>query len=253
MKDQQSTASDENTHSTKVLAAQPSTKFRLLKFPSRWKPHPNSWRIHQKIGYGYFLAIGIGFLGSLTGLVIADYYQGQGVEQLADAIVQAQLLGKFKDAVVGAQLHGSHLASVVEDSGQLQSENAQFLENVAKAKKLQLEIELFLKGDPAWLAVDSTTLRALLQAYANSLESYVQQTESSLQQIDPLELSPEEVESARRQLLMIVRGEEAMRLERLGTQLTKILDIAQERERQGEVVWEDAQGLEKLIIILSML
>ncbi len=253
MKDQQSTACDENTNSKKVLAAQPSTKFRILKFPSRWKPHPSSWRIHQKIGYGYFLAIGIGFLGSVTGLVIADYYQGQGVEQLADAIVQAQLLGKFKDAVVGAQLHGSHLASVLEDSGQLQSENAQFLENVAKAKKLQLEIELFLKADPAWLAVDPTTLRALLQAYANSLESYVQQTESSLQQFDPLQLSPKEVESARRQLLMIVRGEEAMRLERLGTQLTKILDIAQERERQGEVVWEDAQGLEKLIIIISML
>lgn len=253
MKAQQPTASDENTHSKQVLAPQPSLKFRLLKFPSRWKPHPGSWRIHQKIGYGYFLAIGIGFLGSLTGLVIADYYQGQGVEQLADAVVQAQLLGKFKDAVVEAQLHGSRLASVLEDSGRLQSENAQLLESVARAKKLQFEIERYLKRNPAWLAADPTTLQALLQAYANSLDSYVELTESSLQQIEPQELSPEEVELARRQLLMIARGKEAISLEQLGTQLTQILDIAQERERQGEVVWEDAQGLEKLIIILSML
>ncbi|MDY7022796.1 MAG: hypothetical protein SWJ54_15820, partial [Cyanobacteriota bacterium] len=42
-------------------------------------------RIAHKIGSGYFVAISVGFLGSIAGLVIADYYQGQGVEQLADA------------------------------------------------------------------------------------------------------------------------------------------------------------------------
>src|SRR4028118_666444 len=151
MQPQQPTASDGNTQSKKVLAAQPCTEFRILKFPSRWKPKVGSWRIHQKIGYGYFLAIGIGFVGSLTGLIVADYYQGQGVEQLNDAHVQAQLLGNFKDAVIGAQLHSAHLASVVENSGQLQSEKAQFLRNVARSKKLRLQIERFIESDPAWL------------------------------------------------------------------------------------------------------
>ena len=56
--------------------------------------------IHQKIGGGYFLAIGIGFIGSLSGLAIADYFQGQGVNQLNDAHQQAQLLGNFKDSAL---------------------------------------------------------------------------------------------------------------------------------------------------------
>ncbi len=253
MQPQELTASDRNTKINKLCPAQPSNEFPTSKLTSRWKPKLGSWRIHQKIGYGYFLAIGIGFIGSASGLIIADYYQGQGVEQLNDAHVQAQLLGNFKDAVIGAQLHSAHLASVVENSGQLQSEKAQFLGNVARSKKLRLQIERFIESDPAWLATDSTTLKALLQAYVASLDSYVQIIESSLQPIYQPPTKPEEVESVQKQLLLIIHGEEAMNLERLCTELTTILDTAQAQERQGGEAMEEAQGLEKLIIILSML
>jgi hypothetical protein len=44
-----------------------------------------------------------------------------------------------------------------------------------------------------------------------------------------------------------------MNLERLRAELTTILNTAQAQERQGGDVMEEAQGLEKLIIILSML
>ena len=253
MQPQELRASDGNTQNNQVFATQPLMKFPTSELTSRWKPKVGSWRIHQKIGYGYFLAIGIGFIGSVSGLIIADYYQGQGVEQLNDAHVQAQLLGNFKDAVIGAQLHSAHLASVVENSGHLQSEKAQFLGNVARSKKLRLQIERFIESDPAWLATDSTTLKALLQAYVASLDSYVQIIESSLQPIYQQPTKPEEVESVQKQLLLIVHGEEAMNLERLCTELTTILDTAQAQERQGGEVMEEAQGLEKLIIILSML
>ncbi|MBD1899670.1 ATP-binding protein [Trichocoleus sp. DQ-A3] len=254
MQPQEPTAADDTTESQKVLATQSlSTDRHSLKSLLPWKPKASSWRIHQKIGYGYFLAIAIGFFGSLAGLVIADYYQGQGVKQLNDAHVQAQLLGNFKDAVIEVQLHGSHLAAVLEDSQQLQLEKAQFFDCVSKAKKLRLEIERFIKSNPAWLAATPDTIQELLQAYTTTLDSYVQQTESSLQPIDQLQLQPKAVESARRQLLIAIRGESAMTLERFNAQLSTLLDMAQKQEQQGREVMENAQGLEKIIIILSML
>ncbi|MBD2742759.1 ATP-binding protein [Coleofasciculus sp. FACHB-1120] len=253
MQPQEPTASDDNTQSQKVLAQQLSTESRLLKYLLPWKPRAGSWGIHQKIGYGYFLAIAIGFFGSLTGLGIADYYQDQGIKQLNDAHVQAQLLANFKDAVVEVQLHGSHLAAVLEDSQQLQSEKAQFFDCVARTQKLRGEIERFIQSNPVWLAATPDTLQGLLQAYTTTLDSYTQQTESSLQQIDRSQLQSEAVESARRQLLMAIRGESAMTLERFNTELSRILDIAQKQEQQGAEVMEDAQRLGKLIVILSML
>lgn len=242
-----------NTVNKKVLVAQPPTENQSQKILSRWKPKAGSWRIHQKIGYGYFLAIGIGFSGSLTGLLIADYYQGQGVMQLDDAHRQAQMLGNFKDAVLGAQLHGSQIAAVLDDSRRLQSEKAQFHENIARVKELGLQIERYIDGNPAWLAEDPATIKALLQAFATSLDSYARAIELSLQPINRLQLQPEGVELAQQPILKVVCGEEAKKLERLTAQLTNILNIAQKQEEQGGEMMEEAQGLEKLIIVMSML
>jgi len=208
--------------------------------------------IHQKIGGGYFLAIGIGFIGSLSGLVIADYYQGQGVNQLNDAHQQAQLLGNFKDSALAAQLQGAQLDSFVDNSVQLELQKEHLLASITKAKNLRLQIEKFADSKPAWLAAEPAILKALLQDCTEDLESYADTLLSSLQQMQGSQLSPAQIELARK-MLAIKSGEGAKQLDSRLQEVSKILDIAQQQERQGGEVMEDAQGLEKGIIIISML
>jgi hypothetical protein len=45
-----------------------------VEFPIRGKIKGSSWHTHQKIDYGYLLTIGIRFFGSLTGVVLENYY-----------------------------------------------------------------------------------------------------------------------------------------------------------------------------------
>ena len=124
---------------------EPSDELPTIEFPSRGKLKASSWRIHQKIGYGYFVAIGIGFFGSLTGLVIANYYRGREIRQFNQAQEQRQLLTNYKDAVVGAQLHSSNLAAFLEDSQRLPIKKAEFLNNVEKAEKLEKNYRAFYR------------------------------------------------------------------------------------------------------------
>ncbi len=198
------------------------------------------------------LAIGIGFIGSLSGLVIADYYQGQGLNQLNDAHLQAQLLGNFKDAALAAQLQGAQLDSFVDNSAQLQLQKEQLVASVTKAKNLRLRIEKFAYSQPAWLAAKPEVLKTLLQECTEDLESYADTLKSILQQIEQSELSPLEIESARK-LLATESGEGVKQLNKSLEELSKILEIAQQQEGQGGEVMEDAQGMEKAIIIISML
>lgn len=208
--------------------------------------------IHKKIGYGYLLAIGIGFLGSLSGLVIADYYQGQGLKQFNDAHLQAQLLGNFKDAALAAQLQGSQLDSFVDNSLKLKQQEEQLVKSIVKAKNLRLRIENFADSQPAWLAAKPEVLKLLVQDCTKNLESYADTLKSTLQEIQQSQLSPREIESARK-LLAIESGEGVKQLNSSLEELSKILDIAQQQEGQGGEVMEDAQGMEKAIIIFSML
>ncbi|MEG4810969.1 HAMP domain-containing sensor histidine kinase [Microcoleus sp. F8-D3] len=223
-----------------------------LKFSPSLPSKIGGLPIHQKIGCGYLLAIGIGFLGSLSGLVIADYYQGKGLKQLNDAHLQAQLIGNFKDAALAAQLQGSQLDSVVDNSAKLKQQEEQLFESIVLAKNLRLRIEKFADSQPAWLAAKPEFIKFVVQDCTTKLEAYADTLKSTLQEIQQSQLSPREIESARK-LLAIESGEGVKQLNSSLEELSKILDIAQQQEGQGGEVMEDAQGMEKAIIIISML
>ncbi|MEI1376724.1 ATP-binding protein [Nostoc sp. UHCC 0926] len=237
-----------------MSAEEPSTdELPTIEFPSRGKLKASSWRIHQKIGYGYFVAIGIGFFGSLTGLVIANYYRGREVRQFNQAYEQGQLLSNYKDAVVGAQLHSSNLVAVLENSQQLQSKKADFLKNVEKAKQLESKIAGFIDSKPKRLAATSSTLQTLLLDYKTNLKAYVDQIEVVLKEVDSQQVQPQQISSARSQLLTIMRGETAIRLDQLSESLANILQTAEVQEQERQKAVEEAKVVERFIVIMSML
>ncbi|NDJ20321.1 HAMP domain-containing protein [Nostoc sp. B(2019)] len=253
MPTQKPTPFDSSSESKKVSAEELSTdELPTIEFPSRGKLKASSWRIHQKIGYGYFVAIGIGFFGSLTGLVIANYYRGREVVQLNQAHEQGQLLRNYQDAIVGAQLHSSNLVAVLEDSKQLQSKKAEFIKSFERARKLEPEISGFIDSKPRRLAATSSTLQTLLQDNATNLKSYVDQIEAILQKIDNQQVQPQQISLAREQLLKIMRGQTAMQLEQLSAKLTNILQTAEEQEQGRQKALEQAKVVERLIVMVSM-
>ncbi|ALF55548.1 histidine kinase [Nostoc piscinale CENA21] len=245
---------DSNSASKKMPAKDSSSEeLPTIEFPSSGKLKASSWRIHQKIGYGYFVAIGIGFFGSLTGLVIANYYRGREIRQFNQAQEQRQLLTNYKNAVVGAQLHSSNLVAVLEDSQQLLTKKTEFLRNVNKAEDLERKIDNFIEKKPMQLAATSANLQALLEDYTINLKSYVDQIEAVLKEIDKQPLQPQQIAVVREQLLKIMRGETAMQLDSLSDKLTNILQTAENQEQDRQIDVEQAKGVERLIVMVSML
>ncbi|MFK0732204.1 MAG: ATP-binding protein [Gloeotrichia echinulata HAB0833] len=254
MQTQKPTPIDSSSESKIVSAEEPSTdELPTIEFPSRGKLKASSWRIHQKIGYGYFVAIGIGFFGSLTGLVMANYYRGREIRQLNQAHEQGQLLINYKDAVVGTQLHSSNLVAVLDNSQQLEIKKAEFIKSFEKAKKLDQKITNFIDSKPRTLAATSSTLQTLLQNYGTTLKSYTNQIEAVLAEIDYQKMQPQQMATARGKLLEIMRGETAMQLDQLSQKLSNILQNAEEQEQQRTEAFEQAKGVERLIVIASML
>ncbi|AUT03490.1 two-component sensor histidine kinase [Nostoc sp. CENA543] len=220
-----------------------------IEFPSRGKLKASSWRIHQKIGYGYFVAIGIGFFGSLTGLVIANYYRGKEIREFTQAQEQRQLLSDYKEAVVNAQLHSSHIVAFLEDGQRLPAKKAEFLQNVERARKLERRIDKFINSKPTKkLAATSANLQALLQDYAYYLKSYVDQIEAVLK-----DSNQQQGSVTRDRLLQIMRGQTAVQLDQLAEKLSNILRTAEEQEQIQQNGVEQAKGVERIIVMVSML
>nr|WP_174764039.1 MULTISPECIES: ATP-binding protein [unclassified Anabaena] len=223
-----------------------------IEFPSRGKLKASSWRIHQKIGYGYLVAIGIGFFGSLTGLILANYYRGREVRQFNQANEQKELLSQYQDAIIGAQLSSFNLVALLEDPQKLQSKKNEFLNSVAKAEKLEKNIGGFINSNPRKLAATSATLENLLQDYAVNLKLYIDQIEGVLEKLNSQQLSPQQIASVREDLLVIMRGDIAIKLEDLSNKLTRILHTAQAQEQARQIDIAEAKVVERAIVIVSM-
>lgn len=196
------------------------------------------WRIQKKIGFGYGLALGIGFLGSMFGLVVADYYQGQGVKQLADANIQAQLLVELKAEIERSQYHGLRATAFNDKSISHQESIQQFQQSLAKIKSLQDRITDFFDRNPAWTARDFSEINTLLVDAISQLE-YFQKLHLDNSEISQ-QFQANEIDS----LLAVQNSIES---------LNEIVATAQHQSRQAEIELEDAQGLEKIIIVLSAL
>ncbi|MGB6299600.1 MAG: histidine kinase dimerization/phospho-acceptor domain-containing protein, partial [Rivularia sp. (in: cyanobacteria)] len=223
-----------------------------LEFPSSGKLKASSKRIHQKIGYGYFVAIGIGFLGSLVGLVIANYYRAREIRQFKHAQHQTQMLADYKDALIEVQLHGYSLAAVAKLPQKLSAEKAQFDRSIREVQDVEAEIAKFLNDKPRSLAAAKPVVQVLVREYQDNLESYTQQLNSILQQANG-ESQPEQLADTQQKLLELTRSQTAISLEQLGRRLNSILQNAQRQESRRAKDLEFSKGIERTIVIASML
>lgn len=214
------------------------------KIKQGWK-RLRSGRIRHKIGSGYALAIGTGLAGSLVGMVVADYYQGQGIVQLADANIQAQLLVHFQVEIERAERLAVLLGTVVGDRQASQLYEKKLHDNLLEIQATQEELQTLIASNPNWLAAPPDTFEPFLERYTQALVEYSDRTQDILNQPNI------SLEEQKNQLRSLILSDKQRELDQLGATLDQILATAQQQARQAEVELENAQGLEKSIIVLS--
>jgi len=212
--------------------------------------------IAKKITYGYSLAIGIAVLGTTGGMICGDYYQKQAFQALTFADEQQHLLRDLEYSVQAVQSHPKRLISVLGDSIWFEYETAKFLKDVDVVKKNIAELAFFTEEHSTELAVNSSELKELLNGYTTATDSYSQLLKSFWQEIDPSSLKPEEVKDAQQQVLDLIRGDKAVKLdvkfERLSESLSLMTQVAKAQQRQAYINFNKAEDLRVQIIVVSM-
>ncbi|MEO1211097.1 MAG: ATP-binding protein [Cyanobacteria bacterium J06638_20] len=216
-----------------------------------FQPFFKHWKIYQKIGSGYGVAIAIGFIGSLAGLVVADYFQGRAVFRLADAQQQSQLLESFERAAEAFHLHSTRLSLLEVGSDRFEEQYLQMQTNLVRIEVLKQEIDDYLYSDPFWLAAPPATFSQLIQTYAQQLSDSSMRVEQLVQASSKGGVV--QPKSIQEQLRDIAVNEEALATDLLHAQLIRVIDDAHAQEYRASTELESAQGLEKLIIVLSII
>ncbi|HLO51838.1 MAG TPA: ATP-binding protein [Kamptonema sp.] len=212
--------------------------------------------IAKKINYGYSLAIGVAVLGTTAGMIYGDYYQKQAFQALIFADEQQHLLKDLEYSVQAVQSHPKRLISVLGDSIWFEYETAKFLKDVDTVKKNIAEIKILTEEHYRELALNSADLKELLNGYTTTTDSYSQLIEVFWKQITPSSLKPDEVKEAQQQVLDLIRGDKAVKIdvkfERLSESLSLIIQVAKAQQRQAYINFDSAEKLRVQIIVISM-
>ncbi|MGF1460527.1 MAG: sensor histidine kinase [Leptolyngbyaceae cyanobacterium] len=197
-------------------------------------------RIGRQIGFGYLIAIAVGWTGSILGIMVADYFQGQGIVQLLDAQAQARLLIEFEETLAQAQLNATRAVIAEANTTMEQQERAALTQNLAALSSLLQQLELFLAGQPAWIAQEAEALITLLEACIEALYQQRSDLLVELERGDQADFSP------------WINSQSGETLDQLTAELTEIIRVAQAQEAMAADVMETAQGFEKFLVISSI-
>lgn len=213
--------------------------------------------ITQKIGLGYAAAISIAVFGTVSGLLVGDYYQRLARQHLNVADRQKELVKELENAVGAMRLHPQRLIVVLGDTIWFDYEVSKFLADVNRVHRAIAEFEDFLLHYHQDSDIDPRRLQDILDRYDRNTSEYQQFMDRLWQTVDPPSLTAAEIPQAQQQILQALTGQTAMELQvRFDRALEDVVwleNAADLQYRQAESELENAEFLRRWIVALSIL
>jgi two-component system, NtrC family, sensor kinase len=203
--------------------------------------------IGNKINAGYALVLSVALLGTTAALAVSNHYQKRAEAEAEQGHEAGILASELQLTLLQTRSHQQRLLPLLQRPTELQQEYKHFTNHTAKSRSLVAGVK-----SPEH-ANELAELQEILQKNEGIVETYLQQAEKLLQQIDPTTLSPAEIPKARQLLQEFTNSEVALRFDRLADQLVGLADIAFEQEEQAEAKLEEAQELGRQIAITGAL
>jgi signal transduction histidine kinase len=237
---------------TKACQSKSAHRFSITATPGLWINRiTRRWSIHQKIGYGYVLAISIAVLGSGAGLIVGEHYDDKAAEKLRVAQERHELADNLEKAVSEIKFHQQRMIISPENNVYQQDEIIKLLSSLSKARENLYELKFSLKDFKNFPGEEAAKSKTLLHICDTDLESYTQLVQSLLQKIDDDNPAPE-IQAAKQDLWKTTKGELAPKFEQLSKNLEQLVDSAIAQEKQAANTFKAAKVLRLIIILASM-
>ncbi|MCU0541218.1 MAG: ATP-binding protein [Oscillatoriaceae cyanobacterium Prado104] len=213
-------------------------------------------KIGHKIACGYALAIGVALLGTASGLVVGDSYQRSARQQLDRSLQQEVLYHQLEVAVLEVRSHPQRLATVLGNSIWFNFEVSKFRDDTANILAMSAEMQSFIRQHPTNQPLNDKQIIELSKDYIQTTELFVKQIESIWQQIQPANLAPAEIDTARQQLASAITTKQLNRtqinFERLAEQLEQNQRRIEKQKIAANRALDSAERLRLSIVFGSM-
>jgi signal transduction histidine kinase len=218
----------------------------------------NDWKIAKKITFGYVVILSIVAIGTVSGLLIANYHEEAAQKQLFLSYQQQLLLKDLKNAVITIRMYPQRLAKVLENYSLLGFEKEQFASQITEVNQQLSQLEDFIQAHPKSLAINDQDFKLLVNEYKNTTQSYSATIQSFWKYIElnNFTSSPNTNSSSQNIYEILLNEQEYVKLnlefEELSQQLNQIILSADKQRNEANIIFDQARKLRIKIIFSSI-
>ncbi|OUL31141.1 histidine kinase [Nostoc sp. T09] len=214
----------------------------------------NGLSIGNKIKFGYALALGVGILGTTIGLVLGDRYQQQALKQEENAFKELNLLHRLQTGILQTRTHQQQLIPLAAKPELYKEEYAHITHKHApEIEQVWSQLQTYIKTADYVKEQHIDHVPQLLQTYDGVTQTYLQQLEELLKQLDLSPLTDKKIAIAQQRLLKFTNSELALKFDAISDDLVEVIDASDKDLKAAASELKTAEQLRMQIIASSIL
>ncbi|MBE8991418.1 sensor histidine kinase [Nostoc sp. LEGE 12450] len=214
----------------------------------------NGLSIGNKIKCGYALALGVGIVGTSIGLIFGDQYQQQALQQQQNAFKELNLLYRLQTGILQTRTHQQQLIPLVANLKLYKQEYSHITHvHAPEIKQVWLELQTYIKTGDYVNEKHWENIPLLLKTYEGITQTYVQQLDELLQQLDLSPLTDNKIAIAQQRLLKFTNSELALKFDGVSDELVTIINASYEELTAATTTFKTAAQIRIQIILASIL
>ncbi|NJR76915.1 MAG: HAMP domain-containing protein, partial [Scytonema sp. CRU_2_7] len=214
----------------------------------------NGLSIGNKIKLGYALALGVGILGTTIGLILGDQYQQQALKKQENAFKELNLLHRLQTGILQTRTHQQQLIPLVGNPELYKEEYSHITDkHTPEIERVWAELQTYIKTADYVKKQHTDRVPQLLQTYDGVTQTYLQQLEELLKQLDLSPLTDKKITTAQQRLLKFTNSELALNFDGISDDLVKVINASYEDLKAVTSELKTAEQLRMQIIAGSIL
>ena len=225
----------------------------LKSSKARFRKWFDNLKVGQKISLGYTLALGIAVLGSITGVVIGDGLHQKALHHEQDANEEFKLITGLNLEILETHQRFFRFSAILDEPEKISKNHASFLKHREKFQK-QWDEFIETEGGTGGEEEEEGELEAVqdfLEVHENFPKLYIQETRKILQELNILDLQPENRRRAKAKLLEFNDRELIRQLDDFSDGLVSLSDRLEEEYELAKSYTANASYLRPQIILGS--
>ena len=212
------------------------------------------FQVGGKITVGYFIALGMAILGTASGLLIGEYYQGKAFKVAEVTQHELELLHQLQTAVLQSRTHQQQLIPLAENPQDFREEYDHILQHAQSIRRIWSDlISLSQEFANQEDLINGQGLNQFLLTYRNIPDQYLQQLDIIVNQVEPKILVENQgFQEAQKQLLEFTNSDLALSFDGISDDLVGMIEINYDLNESAKTTVRQASQIRIWLIVISL-